>query len=239
MRQLRKLLLAIALLCSSTLAGAQQPTVDLTEAFLNRLVRAMGAMSDAGVAQPHNIATSPDYEFCVPMGVISCSSPGRPELPGFGSTDIPLLACTRYGGVPSILPVGDPVPWQWWVSGPTITLASNSLKFTATVSTRVGTEWHQETRTVDARIQFDSASQSLKLKIEPFSVEVRSRSSSARLRIPAVDVAELYGIAIGLQPQSFAVPLPNGATRNLNGRITGASATYLPGVARVILNVGL
>jgi hypothetical protein len=228
---------ALAILASSG-TRAQQPTVELKESFLNRVLGGMGAMSEAGVAQPFNIARAPTYELCVPMGRIACPSLSSP-LPGFGSNEIPLVACKKYGGGYSVMPVGDPVPWQWWVSNARLTLGSNSLQFTATVSTRVGGEWHQETRTVGASIKYDTASSSLKLSIDPFSVPLVLRNPSVNLDEPPVDVAKLFGIALSLQTQALVVPLPNGISRTFNGRVTGATATYLPGIARITLNVAL
>jgi hypothetical protein len=228
---------ALAML-ASTSAHAQQPTVELKESFLNRVLGALGALSEAGVAQPFNIARKPTYEFCVPMGRIACPTLDAP-LPGFGSNEISLVACKKYGGGYSVMPVGDPVPWQWWVSNARLTLASNSLRFTATVSTRIGGEWHQETRTVGASIKYDAASNSLKLSIEPFSVPLVLQDPSINLDEPPIDVATLFGIALPVQPQLLVVPLPNGTSRTFNGRITGASATYLPGLARITLSVAL
>jgi hypothetical protein len=219
---------------------AQQPTVEITDTILNRLLGSLGALSAAGVSQPYNIArTNPAYEICIPMGKIVCPDLDLPPAPGLGSNEIPLLACKKFGGGYDTLPVGQPVAWRWWVSRPKVVFAANSMKFTATVTTRVGGEWREQTKTVDAALVYDASSNSLKLAVSPFSVPLEIQNSSANLGEPPVNVAALYSIMLPLEAQPFEIPLPTGSTRHITGRITGANTAYLPGAARITLNVAL
>lgn len=219
-------------------ALAQQPTVDFSEALLNRVIRAVGIPQDAGVSQTYSFELVPNvFEYCTAIGSIRCPSLQAPPA-GFPPDEIPLVACRKVGGGVVSLPAGVPVSWQWRIPNAYLTLTQNSMKFTATVVMRVGSEWSYETRTVDAALRFDPSTSRMKLDISRFTVELRQQNWRPTIGRP-IDVAKLFAIALTLHPHAFSVALPNGDTRNINARVTGATPTYLPDLARVTLDVAM
>jgi len=229
--------LALLIVLTATSAYAEQSTVDITQSLLNTILTRVGTISKAGVAQPYNASNFGSiFEDCVVVGSLNCPRiEGR--IPGFGSTEIPMVHCRRIGGGTVFLPVGDPVPWQWWVSEPRVTLSANSLKFTAKVTMHIGDEWSSESRTVNANIKYDAGTKALMLDISNFEVYLKVPDSDITLREPPINVAKMYGIGLPIPQQSFSIPLPNGTTRNLVGRVASATASYSPELARVTLNV--
>ena len=209
---------------------AQDAELELTEQTLNRLVAAVGILSDSGVAQPYNLVEqTPDfYELCLPqqLGVFQCPLPDVLP-PGFGGGSVELIVCRKRDGTYQVVPVGDPVIWQWWVTDPAIDIQQNRMYFTATVQTRVADRWESVTRTVRAGIAVDTASNAIEMTLgEPFFVPVVAGEDVARVDIASVNVADLYQLSLPIPPQTFAVTLPQGGTRQVTGRIASGNARY-------------
>jgi hypothetical protein len=225
--------LAVLSALSPSLLHAQDAELELTEQTLNKLVVAVGILSDSGVAQPYNLVEqTPDfYELCLPqqLGVFQCPLPEGPDVlpPGFRGGSIELIVCRKRDGTYQVVPVGDPVVWQWWVTDPAIDIQQNRMYFTATVRTRVADRWESVTRTVRAGIEVDAASGAIEMTLsEPFLVPVVAGEDVARVDIASVNVAELYQLSLPIPPQTFAVTLPQGGTRQVTGRIASGNARY-------------
>lgn len=236
MKALSRILILFAL-CIAAPAYAADPQLRITESTLNRMLSHIGTLADGGVAQLYSVhEQDPLLEICYPIGVMNC--PGL-DMPGLGVDlgQIPLVACTKYGGGVNALPTGEPVSWQWWVSNAYLTVSANGMTFTATVLTRVGEKWAEETRTVDATIVFEQASNNLRLDIDDFKVTLATESAATRLDAGPVDVSGMYAITMAVPPQNFAVPMPVGPDRNINARLLAATSAYAPNVVTVTFDV--
>ncbi|MDH5512255.1 MAG: hypothetical protein OEY27_03490, partial [Gammaproteobacteria bacterium] len=212
-------------------------SVEIAEATLNRLINEVGILSDGGVAQPFSVTELPAlFEECIHVGFLGCG-----KLPlnvdGFGIEGIPLVVCRQRGGGVAVLPVGDPVPWQWWISDMSVDVKNGSMSFTATVTTRVGNDWKTVTRSVGAAVRFDSAANRLKLDISDFKVPLTLGGSNSQLDVAPVDVAKYYGVTLPIIPQTFAVRLPDGNTRNVTGKVTSATPSYSTDTLKVSFDV--
>ncbi len=235
MKRGRWLLAIVVLSCG--LAQAAGPRLELSEAALNKVISTLGTLADGGVAQPYNIhSQDPLTEICFSVGVINCPGFNRPDL-GMDFGEIPLVVCKQYGGGISALPSGPPVSWQWWVSNAYIKLDASAMTFTATVLTRVGDYWEEETRTVAASVVFDTANKKLRLKLDNFEARLTLQNSSMRLDAAPVDVSGMYAIAMDVPSQNFSVPIPGGLSRSVNARILSATPSYAPGKLTVEFDV--
>ena len=226
----------IAACLVSSVAAAEGPTFEISEQALNMVISRVGAPSGGGVAQPYNLhEIEPAWEFCYNVGMIDC--PGNTSRPsGVKGGMIPIVGCLSKGGGTVLLPAGDAISWHWWISNAFVRVTDGAMTFTATVITRVDTEWTQKTRTVDASISYDASGNRLFLDIGSLAVPVRLEDPAAQLDVPPVPVSDLYRLAIDVAPQSFSVRLPSGGQRNINARITGATANYSPGLVRLTLD---
>lgn len=218
------ILLAILLLCMPLNGHAVDASLDVSEATLNRLIHKIGILSDGGVTQPYNVTRIPGiFEDCVHVGFLGCGDlPGN--IPGFGGNEIPLVICRRRGGGVATLPIGDPVPYQWWITDTALSVDNGSMRFTATVTTQVDGHWETTARTVGAVVRWEPGSSVLRLVIDNFQVPLVAGSVS--LDVPPVDVSRFFSVSIPIVPQQFNVLLPDGATRTLNGRVQGATYEY-------------
>lgn len=226
---------------------AQDAELDISEQTVNDLLGTIGVLSRAGVAQPYNLVQqTPDlFELCLPqrIGYIQCPLPegpngGPPNFPpGFDHGQIQLVVCRKRDGSVEAVPVGEAVPWQWWVFDAKVEMDRGHLSFTATVRTRVGDHVATVTRTVDASIQVDGPNGTVKLAVAPFSVPVESGDPNAPVDVTPIDVAALYALTLPVQPQTFDVRLPQGGKRRLKGRITSGRTQYLDEHVRLDFNV--
>ncbi len=217
---------------------AQDATLEIPESTLNRVIRKMDVLSDGGIAQPYSVAEAgPLFEECIPIGFVACS--GIPErIPGFGGDRISLVVCRKEGGGVAVLPQGDPVSWQWWISDARLEVDSGQMTFTATVTTHVGDDWETVTRSVGASVQFDGGTNRLQLDIEDFSVELRPDAGTVFRDVEPVDVARFFSIAIPIVPQQFSVRMPDGTSKSVTGRVAGITAVrYLQDALEVTFDV--
>lgn len=212
-------------------------TFDVTEGTLNRIADRIGVLSEQGEATPQNsFEQDPFFEICESIGSIDCPSlsPDRPTL-ALSSGLIRLVMCRDFGGGIFVLPTGESVTWQWWITDASFDLKSSGMTFTATVTTRVDGNDDVTTRTVGAEVKYIGAMNRLMIDIDDFKVFLSHPDGSLGV---SVDVASFFSISIPIHPQSFSVPLPGGGTRSVTGRITSASTNYYNGSIRVNLNVG-
>jgi hypothetical protein len=162
-------------------------------------------------------------------------------MPGLGVDldGIPLVACREHGGGVVAFPVGEPVSWEVWVSNAYLNISTGGMTFTATVLTRVGDHWSEETRTVDASVLFDLVTNKLRLVIDDFKVNLSMPNVTLRLvDADPPDLSKIYALAMEVPPHAFSVPLPGaGGTRNVNARIVNATPSFAPGVLTVNFDV--
>lgn len=259
-----KVRLAALVLCAGFLlpmeAAAENIVLDLTQQTLNRLVGRLGALSDAGVYQP----PVPIEGECVPVGFLMC-----PRLAGdlgFQATSIPMVLCRKVGaergtnsprqgsrpvlqrrgeslalvdGV-ALLITGEPVSWQWWVTGAHFAISGDSMTFTASVRSRIGSQTKTVTHTVPASVSFDSNTDRVRINIEDFRVPlvVRHFQTGEFDTITVVEVAELYSISIPIGPEKLIIPLPAGGSKTLAAEVAGITQTdYLPGRIKLTFDV--
>lgn len=233
----RSFIAVLAVFGVSPFAAAESPTFEISEEALNMVISHLGTLSDAGLAQPVYFGDSElvPSDFCINIGAINC--PGNSSnLPGLLGPNIPLIVCRKTGAPIEVLPAGDPISWQWWISNAFVKVTDGAMTFTATVVTRVGTKWAQVTRTVDASITFSEAANRFFLDIESLRVRLEPEDPAGTVVIAPVRVAKLYNLSLGIQPQDFAVPLPSGSTREISARIDGATASYSPGLITLTLH---
>lgn len=229
------LAVAMAVLVPAS-AAAQNSVVEFTEDALNKLVDLLGNPSDAGVHIPTVVEGLGGFEDCEFFGFLSCSGLVAGADPGFDSR-IPLVRCRTRGGW-RLARSGDPVRWHWWVSGAHFDVVSASMRFRAKVRYRVGEEWDDRERTVEAGVDFDRDTQLLKLALEEFEVPLRYEWQGVVQEAAVVDVAKIYGLSVRLHPQILEVPTPAGP-KTVTARAAGiAPPQYLEGKVRVDVDLG-
>lgn len=230
-------------------AWAQNSVVELSEQALNKLAGRLASPSDGGVHNAIVLGGAAGYQSCEPFGFLNCRRPGpTPAIPPGAPTSggspysqvppdrVQLVRCKTAGGT-RILASGPPVAWQWWVTDAHFTVSAGSMSLTATVRTRIGTTWDTTTRTVEAVLEFDPATDQLRIKPSAFKVPLRYMFQGVQQTITAVDVAGLYGLAVHILPQHVQVPLPDGSTRSLTARAVSISPQYLDGMISVALDL--
>jgi hypothetical protein len=229
----RLVLLALVLsLLIPAVSHAQNATFEIYERTINRLVGRLGNLSESGVYQPMLASELPGITICHYMGYMEC--PGLP-FGDFGFSDgIPMVFCETKGGGIEILPAGDPVGWQWWITDAHFTLNEGLMTFTATVRSRIGDNENEETRTVNASVGFDSTSNRLKIHVNDFTVPLHYDASRIATEI---DVARLYAISIPIQPQTFTIPI-QGPGNPVTAEVLSIIPHYLSGKIIIGIDVG-
>jgi hypothetical protein len=220
----RASMVVILMLCSIVPASyAANAKLNITEATLNRLIQKIGVISDGGLAQNTTVTSWPGITTCEPIGILNCFDfPGH--IPGIGGDGIPLVMCHQHGGGIAVLPSGDPVPYQWWITDMVLNIENGAMNFSAAVKSLVDGHWQTTTRTVNARIQWNVSTNKLQLVIDDFRVSLFSGSSA--LNTEPVTVSRYFSVEIPVIPQTFSVALPNGKAQNVTGRVVGASPVY-------------
>lgn len=233
-RMASTLVLAVCVLLLPWPAKAQDAEVEITQDALNQFLARLGNPSDGGEFQPMTLMGAPGVELCEPIGFLDC-----PAAAGAGQQRIALARCRmRVGGRMLIVPVGPPVTFQWWVTDARLTLSSGAMSLTATVRSHVGTRWNDPAqRTVPASVAFDAASNRLVLRVSDFKVPILGEFEGSTHQVAQVNVAELLGISIPIEPQRIQVPLPDGTTRTLTGQAVSATPFYEAGRLRLHVNV--
>jgi hypothetical protein len=227
-------------------AVAQDASVEVTQAALTKLVQRLGPFAEAGVYTPSSPAgnTGGMFQNCQVLGWLDCPSPlggreihpllsckPRPSLKLSGGREFSLAKLPRFTVVAAADP---PATYEWSIVNPAITVNSGSMTFTATVSSRVGTQTNSVTQTVPASIGWDAASRRLRMNVSAFMVPLQAGSGT----VANVDVARFYTIALAVEPQAFSIPLPNGTTRNINARPLSATVQYQAGRAVLSFDLG-
>ncbi len=234
LRQLAALLTGLVL---SGACAAQNATMEVSEAALNKILQRIGVLSDAGVSQPTSIVQAGSlFEVCEPMGYMQCAQFGGLGF-GFERGRVPLMRCRRVGGGISIIPTSEPVSWQWWVKDASVKVNSGAMTFTATVRARVGDYWVDTTRTVNALVSYVSVGNAVYLEPASFTVNLLQADGSTSGAGP-VQVDRMFRIKLPIVPQTFSVPLPNGSMRSMNGRVLSAAPQYTPGLLKMTFDVG-
>ena len=230
------IILGCVLLAPAYCLAQSNATLVVTQPTLNRLVGKLGALSASGTHQAYGTVQTPVvFVVCEAIGFLDCPELGR-DPAGFDRGHIPLAMCRTVGGDIHIIPLGEPVSWQWWVTGARFTLQSNSMTFTATVRSRVGGNETTTTRTVPASVIFDSSTNRIVAKINAFTVPVQRTGG---VTVTTVDVAKLFSIAIPVEPQTIVVPPIQGSTtRTIVGKVANLQGvTYRPNQVEVAFNL--
>jgi len=234
-RRVLALIIGIALIPASY---GEAPTFEIEESVINRVLSRIGTISDGGVAQPYRLHEIEGiWEHCFTFGLVNCFG-NSSRQPGLDGPSLPVVACIDVGGGVTLLPEGDAVSWHWWVSNAYVSIESGQMTFTAAVVYRVGNEWHTRNRTVPAGVIFDEARNRFLLNIEPFNVPLNMDDPAASIDVEPVRVDALYRLVLPIAPQKFNLPLPSGDHREIDARIVGIEARYLPGRARLTVDVG-
>lgn len=233
--RLRALLLGMAVLVANP-SLASDSVLDLSEATLNKLLTRLGAFSHTGVAQAKIIATVPGvFETCHFIGFLDC-----PDMPGgalgLQGNRIPLAMCRSVGGGISIVPVGEPVIWHWWISDVEFKVVSGSMTVTALVRARIGANKLAATRTGAATVRFDSGTDRLHVDVAPLTVAF-PMMLAGETQMLEVDLAKRLSFSIPIEPQQMSLSLPEGGSKSVTGRVTSATPEYLGGKVRVNFNV--
>jgi len=225
-----KLILFILILLLSFLLPeenyGQNTTVEISGGTLNRIIQKIGVLSDGGVATVYITPGGLRSKSCIPVGSIKCPNISRP-MPGFGYS-IPIGACTKRDGS-LVLGPGEPVPWQWWITNSRLNVSSGAMTFTATVTTHIGNTWKTITKTVGASVRFDAGDNRLKVDIGDFRVSLGAGG--------VLDVAKLFQVMFPIVPQQISVPMPDGTTKIVTGRVANANAEYQTDTLKVNFNV--
>jgi len=230
-------LLALTALLPLAPASAQDAQLFVKEEALNRVVERLRDRSDSGVYQPTVPVTTPGlYYNCQFAGVFECLGP--PSSPQDPLASVPLQRCQKKGGGTSLVPGGEPVGWQWWITGSRFEAKEGSLAFTAKVRSRIGTRWSAVERTVPATVAFDSGANLLRIRVDEYKVPLTYEADGLTQTIAEVDVGRLSSFAIRVPPQTAQVPLPNGTTRTLTLRALSATPVYQAGRVGLRVDVG-
>jgi hypothetical protein len=229
--------IAALILASVVPAFAQDATLDVPQATLNQVLHAVGTPASSGSFQPTSVMKGvAGIEICDELiGYLDCPAITPPSTrPGGSDRRIPLVRCRRSGGGFVMAPAGDPITWEWWIQNASFAIANGSMSVTATVKTRAGTVTTQTTSTVPASVRWNAANARLEVDVNTWQVPLTHQGDT----ITTIDVARYLEIAIPVPAQSMNVPLPNGATRTINGRILSASPQYQTGRIVVTLTLG-
>jgi hypothetical protein len=233
------IILGCVLLVPSHGLAQSNATLVVTQPALNRLVGRLGALSNSGTYQAHAAVQTPViFEMCEAFGFLDCPELGK-DPAGFDRGRIPLVMCRAVGGGIHIVPVGELVPWQWWVTGARFTLQNNSMTFTATVRSRVAGIESNISRTVSASVIFDSSTNRIVTKINAFAVPLQHTAGGVTVTVATVDVAKLFSIAIPMEPQTIVLPPIQGSTsRTIVGKVAALqSVTYRANEVEVAFNL--
>jgi hypothetical protein len=231
-------LLTAACLYMPGLAIAANASLDVSENTLNRIIDKMGDQSDSGIGYLFTaMVLDPVFTVCEHIGYIDCPRLDRVDL-GFDMGRIPLAACHGYGGGTTVVPTGESVAWQWWVSNVSIELTDGHMRLTATVTTNVDSNWQETTNTVNVRPRFEPYTNNLVLMPEEFKVTLVVEGTDAFLRVDPVDVAKMYTLSVPVHPQKMDVVLPGGSTRNITGKVEALEQfTVVPDNLKVTFDV--
>jgi hypothetical protein len=120
------------------------------------------------------------------------------------------------------------------VTGARFQLATGAMTFRATVNSRVGDQVTAQTRTAPASVSYDASASRLRVGIGSFVVPLQSAGTA----ITQVDVADLYGLAMPIEPQELAIPLLDGGTRDITARVDHVTAQYRPGSVLMTIDLG-
>jgi hypothetical protein len=233
------IVLGFALLAPVHCPAQSNATLVVSQTTLNRLVGKLGVLSNSGIHQAYRMVQTPVlFEMCEAFGFLECPGLGK-DPAGFSRDRIPLVMCRTVGGEIHIMPAGEPVSWQWWVTGARFTLQSNAMTFTATVRSRIGGNETTTTRTVPASVVFDPPTNRVVAKINAFAVPLQYTVAGATPTVTTVDVAKLFSIAIPVEPQTIVLPPIQGSTtRTLVGKVANLqSVTYRPNEVEVGFNL--
>ena len=232
--RLTRIILAIIVVWPTLCLAQQDAELEITQDALNRLVNKLGVLSYAGVSQPMIPLHIRDrFQFCHHVGYMDCPLPGG-DL-GFGKYGIPIVICESHGGGASLLPAGDPVSFQWWVTNAYFTVEDGYMTFTATVRWRVGDTERTETRKVGASIYFETLTNQIVVIVDRFQVSLMIEVSGydELALVALVDIDKLYNLSVRVDPQEITVPLLDGTDKTVTGKVLSLSPDYVPG--RVIL----
>ena len=218
-------------------AAAQDASLEVTQGTLNQLLRAVGVPSNYGSYVPTRLIERvvPGIEICDELvGFLDCGAISPPSTkPGGSDRRIPLVRCRRSGGGFTIVPGGPAITWEWWVMNASFTVSNGSMSVTATVRRRAGATTTDVTDTKSAVVRWDAAVNRLAVDVSNWTLPLEYDGAT----ITTIDVARYLEIAIPVPVQTMNVPLPNGSTRTINGRIVSASPQYQSG--RVVLTLDL
>ena len=231
--------LGLVLLAPAHGLAQTNATLVVTQPTLNRLVGRLGVLSNSGTHQATRLAQLPVvFEMCEAFGFLDCPELGKNPA-GFDRGRIPLVMCRTVGGDIFVMPIGEPVSWQWWVTGARFTLQNNAMNFTATVRSRVDGNESSTTRTVQASVVFDPPTNRVVVRINAFSVPVEYTRSGTTFRVATVDVAKLFSIAVPMEPQTIVLPPIQGSTsRTIVGKVAAIqSVAYRPGEVEMRFNL--
>lgn len=225
-------------LATATSAAAQDATLEVTQGTLNQLLRAIGVPSNSGSYVPTRMIERvvPGIEICDELvGFLDCAVISPPSTkPGGSDRRIPLVRCRRPGGGFWIVPGGPAITWEWWVTNASFTIANGSMSVTATVRRRAGTTTTDVTDTRSAVVRWDGTTNRLAVDVSNWTLPLEYDGAT----ITSIDVARYLEIAIPVPVQTMNVPLPNGSTRAINGRIVSANPQYQAGRVVVTLDLG-
>lgn len=238
MRKMFMLIFCSLMLVWSNMSSAANARLTVTESTLNRILDNTGIQSDSGIGQLYSSSVIPQsFEICEPIGFFSCPGLNMPEI-GMDLGRIPLVACRSVGGGVSIIPVGEPVAYQWWINDVSLALTTGHLKLTATVLMNVDGYWHEKTDTVDVSIIFETEHHRLKLIPGDFVVPLTGERATVAMRDVRVNVSDIYTLSIPVYPQNFDVNLPDGGIRNITGNVkTITNVSFYPNVMKVDFDV--
>jgi hypothetical protein len=229
-RALQATLLVVALAVPAV-ARAQDATIDLTAAGLNKVVGKLGNLSDAGSFQPAVRRSMKGFFMrCDLVGFVDC------PLASLART--PLGRCQKVGGGSSYLPAADPLLWSWRVTSATFAINSGGMTFTATVVTQVGTQQTTTTRSVPATVSFDASGPRVRINVSSFTVPVQTGASGQTETITTADIGKLYSLSLPIPSQTMQVSLPSGAGKTLTARVIGVTPQYMANDLKLTVDVG-
>ena len=211
----------------------------VTVTAINKILDRIGDLSNSGTSTPVDTVETPGlFEVCHQVGAIACPGLDRPEL-GFDLGEIPVMACETKGGGVVTVPVGEPVPWQWWIRDATVSTSSGAMNFTATVISNVDGHWSETTRTVGATVGYEPVSDTLVLAIEPFDVHLTVEVSPGRSgHLVTIEAAKYYSMRVPITAQKLNINMPNDDTKNVTAAVESASnKRYLATEVKVDVDV--
>lgn len=228
--------LATACFISSANLLGQNAIVDISEEALSKMAAPhnLRVVRQQGVTPPLCPAEVPAlFKTCEIVGFFKCAGSTIRMDSNLEQTEIPIALCRTSGGTMSLFPTGAPISWTWSIIAAKFVARDGVLTFHATIRTDVNGELNTINAETSASAIFDKRTKMLHVDLKPLTVALPAKGCI----VTSFDLSSLYSFAVPVSIMAFEVPLPQGGTRVIQGKVTSISIQYLQQKVRLRANV--